>query len=74
VDHIATGLVVVGDLIGSGEAQERGIVGETSKGQKNDFRNAEAIAEAEQRPTMKFVATKTAILASRASTWPRDHF
>jgi transposase len=30
-----------------------------SKGQKNDFRNAEAIAEAVQRPTMKFVATKT---------------
>src|SRR6202043_2091027 len=26
---IATGLVVVGDLMGSGEAQERGIVGET---------------------------------------------
>src|SRR5450755_2835188 len=26
---IATGLVVVGDLIGSGEAQERGIVGDT---------------------------------------------
>src|SRR6202040_1483503 len=26
---IATGLVVIGDLIGSGEAQERGIVGET---------------------------------------------
>jgi predicted ATPase len=26
---IATGLVVVGDLIGSGEAQERGVVGET---------------------------------------------
>jgi class 3 adenylate cyclase len=26
---VATGLVVVGDLIGSGEAQERGIVGET---------------------------------------------
>jgi class 3 adenylate cyclase len=25
---IATGLVVVGDLIGSGEAQERGVVGE----------------------------------------------
>ena len=25
---IATGLVVVGDLIGSGQAQERGIVGE----------------------------------------------
>ena len=27
--RIATGLVVVGDLIGAGEAQERGIVGET---------------------------------------------
>jgi hypothetical protein len=26
---VATGLVIVGDLIGSGEAQERGIVGET---------------------------------------------
>src|SRR5260370_41124590 len=31
-----------------------------SKGQKNDFRDAAAIAEAVQRPTMKFVATKTA--------------
>ena len=31
-----------------------------SKGQKNDFRDAEAIAEAVQRPTMNFVATKTA--------------
>ena len=28
-----------------------------SRGQKNDFRDAEAIAEAVQRPTMKFVAT-----------------
>ena len=28
-----------------------------SKGQKNDFRDAEAIAEAVQRPTMKFVVT-----------------
>ena len=26
---IGTGLVVVGDLVGSGEAQERGVVGET---------------------------------------------
>jgi class 3 adenylate cyclase len=26
---IATGLVVIGDLVGSGEAQERGIVGES---------------------------------------------
>src|SRR6201981_1797634 len=31
-----------------------------SKGQKNDFGDAEAIAEAVQRPTMKSVATKTA--------------
>src|SRR5438046_8927140 len=29
------------------------------KGNKNDFRDAEAIAEAVQRPTMRFVATKT---------------
>jgi len=32
----------------------------SSQGQKNHFRDAEAIAEAVQRPTMKFVATKTA--------------
>src|SRR6201987_290121 len=31
-----------------------------SKGEKNDYRDAEAIAEAVQRPTMKFDATKTA--------------
>jgi transposase len=31
-----------------------------AKGQKNDFNDAEAIAEAVQRPTMKFVAAKTA--------------
>jgi transposase len=31
-----------------------------SKGEKNDYRDAEAIAEAVQRPTMKFVATKSA--------------
>jgi transposase len=30
-----------------------------SKGPKNSFRDAEAIAEAILRPTMKFVATKT---------------
>src|SRR5438034_427878 len=29
------------------------------RGDKNDYRDAEAIAEAAQRPTMKFVATKT---------------
>src|SRR5260370_4321569 len=31
-----------------------------SKGQKNDYRDAEAIAEAVQRPAMKFIATQTA--------------
>src|SRR4029079_1910895 len=31
-----------------------------SKGEKNDYRDAEAIAEAAQRPTMKCVATKSA--------------
>jgi transposase len=31
-----------------------------SKGQKNDFRDAEAIAEAVQRPTMRFVPIKSA--------------
>ncbi len=31
-----------------------------SRGQKNELNDAEAIAEAVQRPTMKFVATKTA--------------
>src|SRR5262249_5550794 len=41
-----------------------------SKGQKNDFRDAEAIAEPVQRPTMKFVATKTADQL-RAATSPR---
>jgi transposase len=30
-----------------------------SKGEKNNFRDAEAVTEAVQRPTMKFVATKT---------------
>src|SRR6476620_4808035 len=35
-----------------------------SKGQKNDFNDAEAIAEAVQRPTMKFVATKSGATGS----------
>jgi class 3 adenylate cyclase len=39
---IATGLVVVGDLVGSGEAQERGIVGETP----NVAARLQSIAEA----------------------------
>ena len=49
-----------------------------AKGQKNDFNDAEAIAEAVQRPTMKFVATKTAdqldlqALHECASGWSRS--
>jgi transposase len=35
-----------------------------SKGQKNDFRDAEAIAEAVQRPTMKFVRVDPACSAT----------
>ena len=50
---IATGTVVVGDLVGSGEAQERGIVGETpnlaSRLQGIAEPNAVVIAEATRR-------------------------
>ena len=48
---IATGLVVVGDLIGSGEAQERGIVGETP----NLAARLQALAE----PNMVVIAAST---------------
>ncbi|MGO4833499.1 adenylate/guanylate cyclase domain-containing protein, partial [Rhizobiaceae sp. 2RAB30] len=48
---IATGLVVVGDLIGSGQAQERGIVGETP----NLAARLQALAE----PNMVVIAEDT---------------
>jgi class 3 adenylate cyclase len=48
---IATGLVVVGDLIGSGEARERGIVGETP----NLAARLQGIAE----PNMVIIAEST---------------
>src|SRR5271163_499360 len=48
---IATGLVVVGDLIGSGEAQERGVVGETP----NLAARLQAIAD----PDMVVIAEST---------------
>ena len=48
---IATGLVIVGELIGSGEAQERGIVGETP----NLAARLQAIAE----PDMVVIADDT---------------
>jgi class 3 adenylate cyclase len=48
---IATGMVVVGDLIGSGEAQERGIVGETP----NLAARSQGIAE----PNMVVIAEGT---------------
>src|SRR5437773_2235614 len=43
-----------------------------SNGQKNDFRDAEAIAEAVQRPTMKFVATPSSARPSGAAPRPRS--
>jgi transposase len=43
------------------------------KGQKNDFRDAEAIAQAVQRPTMKFVATKTADQLDRQALHQNAH-
>jgi class 3 adenylate cyclase/tetratricopeptide (TPR) repeat protein len=50
---IATGLVVVGDLIGSGEAQERGVVGETpnlaARLQEMASANAVLVAESTRR-------------------------
>jgi transposase len=36
------------------------------KGHKNDYRDAEAIAEAVQRPTMSFVACWPCIVCARA--------
>jgi class 3 adenylate cyclase len=48
---IATGVVVVGELIGSGEAQERGIVGETP----NFAARLQGIAE----PNMVVIAEST---------------
>jgi class 3 adenylate cyclase len=50
---IATGLVVVGDLVGTGEAQERGVVGETpnlaARLQEKAPANGVIIAEATRR-------------------------
>jgi class 3 adenylate cyclase len=64
---IATGLVVVGDLIGSGEAQERGIVGETP----NLAARLQGIAE----PNMVVIAEGTrrlsAICSSLRTSGPR---
>lgn len=48
---IATGLVVVGDIVGSGEAQERGVVGETP--------NLAARLQAVARPGMVVIAAAT---------------
>jgi hypothetical protein len=48
---IATGLVVVGDLIGSGEAQERGIVGQTP--------NLAARLQSAAEPNMVVIAEST---------------
>jgi hypothetical protein len=70
---IATGLVVVGDLIGSGEARERGIVGETpnlAAKLMEELRIARDYLEAEgeriRRLTSRYVhLTKTASASVR---------
>ena len=65
---IATGLVVVGDLIGSGEAQERGIVGETP----NLAARLQGIAE----PNTVVIAEGTRSFSVTCSSWrtsaPKD--
>ena len=63
---IATGLVVVGDLIGSGEAQERGIVGETP--------NLAARLQALPTPNTVVIAESTrSFLAVCLISRPRRH-
>jgi class 3 adenylate cyclase len=69
---IATGLVVVGDLIGSGEAQERGIVGETP----NLAARLQSVAE----PNSVVIADSTRKLVGKpvrasgpGSTGPQGH-
>jgi class 3 adenylate cyclase len=62
---IATGLVVVGDLVGSGEAQERGIVGETP----NLAARLQGIAE----PDTVVIADSTCRLLGNLSADPQRH-
>lgn len=54
--HLSRGLKTFGHDAGLMLAK---CVRPCSKRQKNDFRGTEAIAEAVQRPTMKFVAAKS---------------
>jgi hypothetical protein len=54
---IATGLVVVGDLVGSGEAQERDVIGETP--------NLAARLQALARPGQVVIAERTCRLLGR---------
>jgi len=67
---IATGLVVVGDLVGSGEAQERGIVGETpnlaARLQGLAEPNTVVIAEGTRRHLGKRVSSRMPRLPSTA--------
>ena len=64
---IATGLVVVGDLIGSGEAQERGIVGETP----NLAARLQGIAEPNRWSSPKAREGCSAICSSLRTSGPR---
>ena len=57
---VATGLVVVGELIGEGAAQERGVVGETP----NLAARLQAVAELNS-----LVGTRSVVKATRPETW-----
>ena len=62
---IATGLVVVGDLIGSGELQERGVVGETPNlaARLQEMAPANAVLVAEARGGWLAISSITGISA-----------
>jgi len=60
---VATGLVVVGDLVGSGEAQERGVVGETP--------NLAARLQGIAAPNMVVIADGTRRLLAEDGRIPR---
>jgi hypothetical protein len=60
-----------GDCINGGGSDAGKVRAAIFQGQKNDFRDAEAIAEAVQRPTMKFIATRRP--PARARFLPREN-
>ena len=65
---IATGIVVVGDLLGSGEAQERGVVGDTP----NLAARLQAIAEPDASSSPRARESCWAICSSLRDLGPQD--